>query len=620
MSIRNVKQNLLQRAISLLLISLVFSIRPVLAQEDDRDEWDNCKDLVESIINGTTATHDGITKDNISQYIYDGPVRGLDGSYPRADLLLVTYEGCNRLCGSSTVVWNTRPTALNIVATWVFPLSILLGLPFESYHRKKVRRTLAAVSYWLGSPQTSLTAAVWNFRQTRDCHRRVRDASMSRIWADSYYVLSCFNQFELGLEEPKKQLPIFLRTLVYALFRPLASRQQEIKLVTELLSALAFQLRMHRRRGVIPTLASLGTFLLAFIFSLVLAFGDLSDSTTIFVLDLGIFFSWLPVLVILTIVDRNPVSSERQAILMSRWLYNANAIWEWSNPDNIRHNTRSQTTTNDALQITQMDQDNIAKGAMMQVAWWKPSVDDDLGPYQVGEFIGQGRGLQYCGLTSATLKCTEARGSFKNWSRDTPTQYADEIISRLKRRPLSWYMTAIVCLMIIWTEIMLAFTADFITPTVGLGCWSMIFLLYGCFSTITWFLQFWVRPGKTTRTVLTVISHSFNGLSVIWIILIVILLASGVLNNCYCNTVMNGKTGYGGYTDFESFQFYRDHYGLTAPWITAAAIGSSIPIAALVTALSWWQKCKHLWAASESGRELSMENRTTCIDMTWLGE
>lgn len=279
---------------------------------------------------------------------------------------------------------------MNIAATWVFPLAILLGLPFESYHRKKVRKTLAAVSNWLGSPQTALTAAIWNFRQTRDCHRRVRDAGMVRVWADSYYVLSCFNQFELRLdsrpvavehldgevvrEEPLPDQLVLLQTLVYGLFRPLsrvsvgridlprngnpaipgaielqdlragAHRQppqangnavprlsqeqqrsltiieeQEIQLTTELLSALAFQLRMHRRRGVIPTLASLGTFLMAFIFSLVLAFGDLSDSTTIFVLDLGIFFSWLPVLVIFTIVDRNPVSSERQAYVPIRY-------------------------------------------------------------------------------------------------------------------------------------------------------------------------------------------------------------------------------------------------------------------------------------------------------------
>jgi hypothetical protein len=115
-----------------------------------------------------------------------------------------------------------------------------------------------------------------------------------------------------------------LYTLVDGLFRPLSSAQInehfdpererfEKALIKELLSTLAFELRMLRRRGVVPILSSLLIFLLAFIFSVVLAFADLKESTSVFILDLALLFSWLPVLVIFTIVDRNPVSSERQA-------------------------------------------------------------------------------------------------------------------------------------------------------------------------------------------------------------------------------------------------------------------------------------------------------------------
>jgi hypothetical protein len=123
------------------------------------------------------------------------------------------------------------------------------------------------------------------------------------------------------VEEDQRRL---LRTLVYGLFRPISCAQPdpnfgpgreilEKALIKELLSTLAFQLRKLRRRGVIPTIASLMTFLLAFIFSVILAFADLKESTSVFILDLALLFSWLPVLVIFTIVDRNPVSSERQA-------------------------------------------------------------------------------------------------------------------------------------------------------------------------------------------------------------------------------------------------------------------------------------------------------------------
>ena len=106
-----------------------------------------------------------------------------------------------------------------------------------------------------------------------------------------------------------------MKVLVYGLFRPLSNNTNatDVELLRDLTNALAHQLRMLRRRGVIPTLASLGTFLVAFVFSVVLAFGDLGDNTTAHSLALGLLVSWLPILVVFTIVDRNPVSADRSA-------------------------------------------------------------------------------------------------------------------------------------------------------------------------------------------------------------------------------------------------------------------------------------------------------------------
>lgn len=59
--------------------------------------------------------------------------------------------------------------------------------------------------------------------------------------------------------------------------------------------------------------------------------------------------------------------------------------------------------------------------------------------------------------------------------------------------------------------------------------------------------------------------------------------------------------GYGGYVGFETFTSYRDSYSLKPLWILAATLPSFFPSAALVTALSWLLKCKHLWAANEKG-------------------
>jgi len=147
------------------------------------------------------------------------------------------------------------------------------------------------------------------------CHRQTRGQTET-AWEDAYYVLSCFNQFELPLESMDVNI---LRTLIYGLFRPLHMKRgrckdnEDIEYTRQLLAALATQLRLLRRRGAIPILLSLGTFLLAFIISVVLAFADIVENIDVTPLALGLLWSWLPLLVILTIVDRNPVCSERSA-------------------------------------------------------------------------------------------------------------------------------------------------------------------------------------------------------------------------------------------------------------------------------------------------------------------
>ncbi len=209
-------------------------------------------------------------------------------------------------------------TALSLTTNWIFPLAILLSLPYESLHEKKITKTLVAVLNWLGSPQTALTATIYNFRQFRESHRRVlREANerSSHLHSAAYFVLCCANQFDgLKLVNADGNPTRMLRVLIYGLFRPLSVEDTpDVQLTHQLLVIMAFQLRMLRRRGVIPVLANLGMFLVAFIFSIVLAFTDLENATTPFSLAFGLLLTWLPLLVVFTVVDRNPVSSERTA-------------------------------------------------------------------------------------------------------------------------------------------------------------------------------------------------------------------------------------------------------------------------------------------------------------------
>lgn len=176
--------------------------------------------------------------------------------------------------------------------------------------------------------------------------RDAENCESCKTLKDALYVLSCFNQFDLKNYRPPaasardddiemdmlrsghlQHLQLWM--FIYGILRPVSNTSPEAPVVAaeplggdarpalegaelvndqyriqgldrstveqritkDLLTTLAHQLRMNRRRGVVPILASLGVFLLAYIFSIILAFSDLSESTSVFVLDPALLFS-----------------------------------------------------------------------------------------------------------------------------------------------------------------------------------------------------------------------------------------------------------------------------------------------------------------------------------------
>jgi len=55
-------------------------------------KWSECKQRVLQIQRGELAIG-SVNNETLHQFIYDGPVTGLDKSYPRDQYLAVTYEG-----------------------------------------------------------------------------------------------------------------------------------------------------------------------------------------------------------------------------------------------------------------------------------------------------------------------------------------------------------------------------------------------------------------------------------------------------------------------------------------------------------------------------------------------
>ena len=227
---------------------------------------------------------------------------------------------------------------------------------------------------------------------------------------------------------------------------------------------------------------------------------------------------------------------------------------------------------------------------------------------RVGEFIGKGRRLQYCGLTHVVLENTKpTKDEEGNWNFSLidnwdPFALQNYDFAASSPRPWFWQVTMWACLIVVWTQVMMAFFIDFITPPVGPGCWSLIFLVYGCLSTPAWLLQLcWEPRGEVAKQIRSWIAHIFNGLAIAWLVLLLVLFVGGWMSNCYCSSAIPGQVvGYGGYMDFETFDVYRDKFGLRSPWIGGVIGGSIVPIGSFFLAWFWWMKSKSLSAADES--------------------
>ncbi|KAK3344579.1 hypothetical protein B0H65DRAFT_180290 [Neurospora tetraspora] len=326
-----------------------------------------CRDRVYSILNGSGDPYGNLTEEDLyrNKWIYEGHVRNLNDEvrYNRSIYIAITLEGCKNLC-HSPIEWyltqNPPTQSFNIAANWILPILALVAcLPFDSLHRRapgsrwhdgRILTTLKAILNWLGSPPTSLTATLWNVYQIRQCKYYTFSSAGSHNQANrrleyskatSYYILSCINQFELPTDVKERE--DFVRVLTYGLFKPLENQpnggqgqiteetgRQAVLYTRELREALAFQLRMYRRRGTYPAGLNICVFLGAFAISVGLAFADvLGEYTTAHSLALGLLVGWLPVLVMFCIVDRNPISGIRNRVLIQRWLWDVEAVKLW---------------------------------------------------------------------------------------------------------------------------------------------------------------------------------------------------------------------------------------------------------------------------------------------------
>ena len=187
--------------------------------------------------------------------------------------------------------------------------------------------------------------------------------------------------------------------------------------------------------------------------------------------------------------------------MISRWLYNVDAVTKWAAEpwDDPQSNPRT-----------------------FDIKWWDLDVklDEDL---RVGEFIGQGRQIQFCGLPHAFLEASKRPFDFRRATESDIEECARKTAELLDGwKPRAWYVVSMSSFLLVWCAIMSAFVVSFNSPTVGFGCRTFVYLLFGAFSSVSWCIQFSKRPPEWALW----ISYIFNALAIMTLLVVVIFQAS----------------------------------------------------------------------------------------------
>ncbi|CUS13977.1 unnamed protein product, partial [Tuber aestivum] len=468
--------------------------------------------------------------------IYTGPVKRPLGRAPNAEnpVLHLTFAACEKHCGSTPAFYSWEKSS-DTITTWVLPLvSLILQAPFES---NNIKQTTLLVFRWVGSPIVSMMCIFWNMKVTRKCALMV-DMSIERDeyplptssfagLRDSLYLLSVINQYELNICEELEEhhMEEILRKALFD--RRLGIQQAR--------GRAAASIRRERRRGAVQVLVSLAWFLVAMIISIHKAFGDLGENSTAHNLALGLLVCWLPVLVAATIVDRNPMDS---------------------------HYVRTKLNT--------FLRETVVIAVIPNVF---PGVSE---PKFFGEFAGQARVRWHSGAAHSIIRTLEATpGMARGWLErytNTDELSTTSTTSGLLRfdRSQGWQMAA--AFMMVFACSIGAFIVSYFTPTVGMGCRSGGYMIFGlnALGCLLMEMAAWVfLHSATKRRVAQWFLRLWEFINFCLLVCIIIAQTFGIYNNCHCKSSLWG--GAGGYMDFESVQYYKS-FNVEISWLLGTVI------------------------------------------------
>ena len=206
-------------------------------------------------------------------------------------------------------------------------------------------------------------------------------------------------------------------------------------------------------------------FLFAFVLSIQAAFGDLGENTTAHDLALGCLLAWLPILIMGSIVDRNPIAAEAIRVKLNTLV------------DHVRHALSDNQTRENFIRSFGRQPNTRLRDKIESLA------DISRGPKMknfFGDFAGQGRVRWHYGAAHPILSDVEncyiaERG--RNWLANEAEARASLVTGPSNDEGLIWFdirefWQVTSAIIIVGASCGGAFVLSFFTPTVGLGCRS----------------------------------------------------------------------------------------------------------------------------------------------------
>jgi hypothetical protein len=285
---------------------------------------------------------------------------------------------------------------------------------------------------------------------------------------DSFYILTTLNQYSVkSVVSLKNEAEGLLRIVLFSKDLRLTGTNASLR---EMRQDLAQALRKRRRRGVVPVFISTMWFLFSLAISIQAAFGLIGENATAHDLALGLLLGWLPILILCSIVDRNPAAADdvRDQI---------NALI-----DTVCLSLQDEAIVNEFIEsfCTQPEAREMKKNVY--------KVRDSAQYLQhnfLKAFAGQGRVRWHYGAAHPILSdienCYIAEHG-RDWLHNEE-EARTKLVMGSVGRGLFWFdfrelWQIFASVVIVTGTSMGAFAISYFTPTVGLGCRSMGYLIF----------------------------------------------------------------------------------------------------------------------------------------------